>query len=111
MRNAANPIATERPKIMPGNRLLPPLVGTVVGLPEVVAVALAAPVAVAVATAATVLSRLGVAVKAIMSVAKETLVKGRLETEDAPEKATRSEAGAAGFREDLSKFPGLKTLG
>lgn len=46
-----------------------------------------------------------------MSVANETLVKGRLETEDAPEKAIRSDAGAAGFREDLSKFPGLKTLG
>lgn len=44
------------------------------------------------------------------SVAKETLEKGKLETEDALGKASRSDAGADGSKDARSKFPGLNTL-
>jgi len=63
-----------------------------------------------VATAATVLSNSGVAVYVIVSIAKATLVKGSLETEDALGKASRLDAGADGFKEARSKSPGLNTL-
>jgi hypothetical protein len=66
--------------------------------------------AVGVATAATVLSKAGVVEYPIRSVPKEMVENGSLETEVAPGKATRSDAGADGFKEARSNSPGLNTL-
>jgi hypothetical protein len=62
------------------------------------------------ATAATVLSNSGVVVYVIRSVAKATLEKGKLETEDALGNASRSDEGTDGSKEARSKTPGLSTL-
>jgi hypothetical protein len=68
---------------------------------------------VGVATAATVLRSSGVVVKVMRSPpkARDALAKGSSETEVAPSKATRLDAGAEGSREARSKgVRGLKTL-
>jgi hypothetical protein len=95
-------------KPAPGKSPLPAPVNIGVDGFDVVAVTLAR----GVATAAIVWSNFGVVVYVIRSVpkARGTVENGRLETEDALGKASRADAGADGFREARSKFPGLNTL-
>ena len=102
------PPATERAIRTLGKIPLPAPLKMAVGWLEGVVLALVLPVGVA--TAATVLSSSGVVVYNMRSVAKATLEKGSFETVVALGKASRSDAGAEGFKDARSNFPGAMTL-